>query len=104
MKLRIPLVLLALVATLAAFPALAAKEVTTPVQPPVWAGHPNAEQVTKQVDERIAKAKTLVAKMLAVKGERTVANTLRRCTPIRCCARPPKRRAARCRPTAPSCR
>ena len=53
-----------------------AKEVRTPVQPPVWTGNPTAEQVSKQVDDRLARAKVLVEKLLAVKGKRNIENTL----------------------------
>jgi thimet oligopeptidase len=69
------IVLAALAPSFATSPALA-REMKTPVQPPVWTGHPSAEQVAKQVDDRIAKARTLVAKVLEVKGKRTVDNTL----------------------------
>ena len=78
MKLRAPYALLALaVAALALAPVGAgAKDVKTPIQPPVWTGNPNGDQIAKRVDDGIAKAKTLVAKALAAKGKRTVDNTV----------------------------
>src|SRR5438093_8483121 len=44
---------------------------------PFWTGHPNAAAFAKMHDGRIARAKADIARMLAVKGTRTLANTLR---------------------------
>ena len=43
---------------------------------PFWAAKPNAEQFAKLQDQRIAKARAAIAKLKAVKGTRTVENTL----------------------------
>jgi len=47
------------------------------VNAPFWTGHPNAATFAKVQDERLAKAKTLVDKLIVVQGKRTVENTLR---------------------------
>jgi len=72
-----PFAVLAAVLTvsLASLP-VAAKGVVTPVQPPFWTGHPDAAQFSRQEDDHLAKAKADIARMLAVKGKRTVDNTL----------------------------
>ncbi len=64
-----------LAASPVARPALAGGA-ATPVQPPFWTGHPDAVQFAKQVDDHLANAKADIARMLAVKGKRTVENTL----------------------------
>jgi thimet oligopeptidase len=66
--------LLALAALLPA--ASISNAAKAPVDEPFWTGHPNAAQYTKLNQERIANAKAEIAKMLAVKGKRTVENTL----------------------------
>jgi len=79
MKLRAAFAVAALAAALAlpTAPArVAAKDVKTPIQAPVWTGYPTAEQVAKKVDDGIARAKVLVEKTLAAKGKRTIDNTL----------------------------
>ena len=43
---------------------------------PFWAGSPNAATFTSVNEGRVAQAKAEIAKMLAVKGKHTVANTL----------------------------
>ena len=43
---------------------------------PFWTGKPNAEQFKARQEKRLALAKTTLDKMLAVKGTRTIANTL----------------------------
>lgn len=50
--------------------------VKTPIDPPFWTGNPSAAQFTQLNMDRIAKAKAEIAKLKAVKGARTVANTL----------------------------
>ncbi len=81
MKLRasmLPLAALAVALALSIPSARAvAKGAATPVQPPFWTGKPDAPSFAKQEDERLDRAKADIAKMLAVKGPRTVANTLR---------------------------
>jgi thimet oligopeptidase len=69
-----PIMLLALAALLPA--ASISNAAKAPVDEPFWTGHPNAAQYTKLNQERIANAKAEIAKMLAVKGKRTVENTL----------------------------
>ena len=44
---------------------------------PFWAGRPDAAGFTRMQDARLEKAKQQIAKVLAVKGKRTVENTLR---------------------------
>jgi len=44
---------------------------------PFWTGHPDASAFTRIEDQRVARAKAAIARMLAVKGPRTIANTLR---------------------------
>ena len=63
----------------AATPAKAAKTTkkTAAIDAPFWTGTPSAAEFTRINQDRIAKAKAEVAKMLAVKGKRTVANTLK---------------------------
>jgi thimet oligopeptidase len=50
--------------------------VPTPVQAPFWTGSPSATEFGQREDNGLARAKADIAKMLAVKGARTVANTL----------------------------
>ena len=47
------------------------------IDAPFWTGMPNAAEFNRINQDRITKAKGEIAKMLAVKGKRTVANTLR---------------------------
>ena len=61
---------------LAALLPAATQAATKPADPPFWTGHPNAAQYTKLNQDRIANAKAEIAKMLAVKGKRTIENTL----------------------------
>ncbi len=44
---------------------------------PFWTGKPDAATFTKTQDERLAKAREAIDRMLAVKGKRTVENTLK---------------------------
>jgi thimet oligopeptidase len=73
--------ILLIVATLAtpAAPALGATASGAAMadDAPFWTGRPNAATFAKLGDARIAKAKAAIARMLAVKGPRTVGNTLR---------------------------
>jgi thimet oligopeptidase len=55
----------------AAMPAAAADD-----NAPFWAAKPTAEQFAKLQDQRIARAKEAIAKLTAVKGARTIENTL----------------------------
>ncbi len=59
-------------------PAAARKSAVTASSPnaPFWTGHPTAAQFKAINDARIARAKVFIARMLAVKGRRTVENTL----------------------------
>ncbi|HET7224723.1 MAG TPA: M3 family metallopeptidase, partial [Candidatus Eisenbacteria bacterium] len=50
---------------------------TRPGDAPFWAARPNATQFAALQDQRLARAKKDVARMLAVKGPRTFENTLR---------------------------
>jgi thimet oligopeptidase len=43
---------------------------------PFWTGQPSAAAFAKKQDERIAKAKAAIGKLVAVKGPRTIENTL----------------------------
>jgi Zn-dependent oligopeptidase len=43
---------------------------------PFWTGHPNAKAFSAIQDARVARAKAAIARMLAAKGPRTIANTL----------------------------
>jgi thimet oligopeptidase len=59
----------------------AAKSSATPaaatsVNAPFWTGHPNAEVFAKVQKDRLAKAKELIDRMVAVTGKRTIENTL----------------------------
>jgi thimet oligopeptidase len=47
-----------------------------PVDPPFWTGHPSGATFRKTNRDRIEKAKAAIAKMVAVKGARTIGNTL----------------------------
>src|SRR5262245_6268091 len=44
---------------------------------PFWTGHPDAATFAKVNKERLARAKAAIDKVLAVKGARTLENTLR---------------------------
>ena len=65
----------ALVATLMGL-ALSAPAARAADDAPFWTGNPDAAQFSKMGHDRIALAKTAVAKMSAVKGKRTTQNTL----------------------------
>ena len=43
---------------------------------PFWTGKPDAAAFEKTMDERLARAQSLLDRMIAVKGTRTIANTL----------------------------
>lgn len=63
-------------------PAATAKKAAAPAKrgaqdAPFWTGHPTPAQFEKTNRDRIAKAKAEIAKMLAVKGKRTLDNTLK---------------------------
>lgn len=47
------------------------------VDAPFWTGHPDARSFAGIEEQRVARAKATIARMLAVKGPRTIANTLR---------------------------
>jgi thimet oligopeptidase len=73
---RISLIFLILaIAALSALPGNAASKSSDDA--PFWTGKPDAATFTKLQDERIAKAQQTLAQMLAVKGKRTIANTLK---------------------------
>jgi thimet oligopeptidase len=44
---------------------------------PFWTGHPDAATFEKTMDERLVKAQAALDRMLAVKGKRTIENTLK---------------------------
>ena len=44
---------------------------------PFWAGHPDTTAFQKMENQRLERAKVLIDKMVAVKGKRTIENTLR---------------------------
>ena len=72
---RISFVLLFLAAaTLSAAHGNAARK---PDDAPFWTGKPDAATFTRIQDERLAKAQQTLDRMLAVKGKRTIENTLR---------------------------
>ena len=60
-------------------PSAAAKRSTAPkmVDAPFWTGRPTAATFARIQKQRLADAKLAIARVLAVKGKRTVANTLR---------------------------
>ncbi|HVG19457.1 MAG TPA: M3 family metallopeptidase [Blastocatellia bacterium] len=49
----------------------------TPDDAPFWTGHPDAATLVKDMDDRLARAQKALDQLLAVKGERTVENTLK---------------------------
>src|SRR5262245_56901211 len=69
LQMRLPLLLAA--ALLLAAPSFAA------VDAPFWTGKPDAASFATQHQKHVTDAKAEIAKMLAVKGKRTVENTLR---------------------------
>ena len=54
----------------------AAKPTTTAADAPFWQGRPDAATYRKRNEERLAGAKAQIAKLVAVKGPRTIENTL----------------------------
>src|SRR5205814_10447879 len=44
---------------------------------PFWTGHPDAAAFGRIQDQRLARARAAIARLVAVKGRRTTANTLR---------------------------
>jgi len=67
-----------LLALLVAAPAHSASTASTSSgdNTPFWTGKPNAAQFKERQEKRLALAKTAMDKLLAVKGTRTIANTL----------------------------
>ena len=63
-------------AALAPHPVLAAAPVPAADNAPFWTGKPNAAQFKARTEKRIANAQAALDKVLAVKGKRTLANTL----------------------------
>ena len=61
----------------AARPAAKSAATEALVNAPFWTGHPDGATFAKVQAERLAKAKVAVDRLLAVKGKRTVENTLR---------------------------
>jgi hypothetical protein len=59
-----------------------AAALATPTDPPdtenqpLWSGHPDAPTFQRAVDARLDHARDLLARLVGVKGQRTVANTL----------------------------
>jgi thimet oligopeptidase len=73
---KISLTFLILAGTvLSAFTVSAARR--KPVDAPFWTGKPDASAFTKAQDERLSKAQKALERLLAVRGKRTVTNTLR---------------------------
>ena len=72
------LLLTATVVGAAAMPptALCAPKVPARDDVPFWTGMPSSATFAKRQDERLAKARAAIEKMVAVKGARTIANTL----------------------------
>ena len=54
----------------------AGKPTTTAADAPFWQGRPDAATYRKRNEERLAAAKAQIAKLVAVKGPRTIENTL----------------------------
>lgn len=63
-------------AALVVHPVHAAPAVPAADNAPFWTGKPNAAQFKARTEKRLANAKAALDKVLAVKGKRTVANTL----------------------------
>ena len=65
-----------LLALLVTAPAQGASSSSTGDNAPFWSGKPNAEQFKARQEKRLALAKAAMDKVLAVKGARTIENTL----------------------------
>jgi len=65
-----------LLAFLVAAPARSASSSSSSDNAPFWTGKPTAAQFKERQEKRLALAKTAMDKMLAVKGARTIENTL----------------------------
>jgi thimet oligopeptidase len=63
-------------AALAVHPVRAATPVPAADNAPFWTGKPNAAQFKARTEKRLANAQAALDRVLAVKGKRTVANTL----------------------------
>jgi thimet oligopeptidase len=75
----VPALVIALCATgasLGAPASLLAAETSTPVAPPFWAGHPGSSGFRALEDGELKTAASALDRMLAVKGPRTIENTL----------------------------
>jgi thimet oligopeptidase len=68
---------LAPVAASAAATTAASTAASAGATAPFWTGHPNAAQFASAQKQHLARAKTAIDQLIAVKGKRTVENTLR---------------------------
>jgi thimet oligopeptidase len=68
---------LAALAALIALPGAVPAATTSGATQPFWTGHPSASQFAEVHKQHLAKAKSYIDQVLAVKGKRTVENTLR---------------------------
>jgi thimet oligopeptidase len=71
-----PLAALAAPAKSSAPASTAKSSAASSVNEPFWTGHPNAATFAKVQRDRLAKAKSLIERMTAVTGKRTIENTL----------------------------
>jgi Zn-dependent oligopeptidase len=69
--------LIFLIPALAAFSAVMGSAASKADDAPFWTGKPDVATFTKMQDERLTKAQQVLNQVLAVKGKRTVANTLK---------------------------
>ncbi|MDT4897099.1 MAG: thimet oligopeptidase [Acidobacteriota bacterium] len=69
--------LIFLILALAALSAITGSAARKMDDAPFWTGKPDVATFTKMQDERLAKAQQVLNQVLAVKGKRTVANTLK---------------------------
>jgi thimet oligopeptidase len=68
---------LAALAALIAMPGLVRAADSPSANSPFWTGHPNATQFAGAQQQHLVKAKAAIDQLLAVKGKRTVENTLK---------------------------